>query len=110
MRIQRNILTQAIGRESYSFFNFNTKKVWGEQAPTDLMPVMTYSGFGSEIRNNNPDFDYFDYDYIICDEMQNLVDYQRFKDRSKNLETAEDTLRAIAIEGSTTIIAMSATP
>ena len=110
MRIQRNILTQAIGRESYSFFNYNTKKTWGEQKPTGRMPVMTYSGFGSEIRNNNPAFNYFDYDYIICDEMQNLVDYQRFKDKSKNLETAEDTLRAIAAEGSTTIIAMSATP
>ncbi len=71
---------------------------------------MTYSGFGSEIRSNNPAFNYFDYDYIICDEMQNLVDYQRFDKRCTNLEKAEETLRAIAAEGTTTIVAMSATP
>ena len=71
---------------------------------------MTYSGFGSEIRSNNPAFNYFDYDYIICDEMQNLVDYQRFDKRCTNLEKAEETLRAIAAEGTTIIIAMSATP
>ena len=110
MRIQNNLLTEAIGRDRYAFFDYNTKKTWGEEAPEGLMPVMTYSGFGSEIRNNNPDFNYFAYDYIICDEMQNLVGYQRFNDRSKNLEAAEHTLRAIAYEGTTTIVAMSATP
>lgn len=69
MRIQNNLLTEAIGRDHYAFFDYNTKKTWGEEAPEGLMPVMTYSGFGSEIRNNNPDFNYFAYDYIICDEM-----------------------------------------
>jgi len=33
------------------------------------MPVMTYAGFGSEVRNNNGSFKWFDFDYIICDEM-----------------------------------------
>lgn len=110
MRIQNNMLTAAIGREHYSFFNYNTKQTWGEEGPAGVMPVMTYSGFGSEIQSNNPAFNYFDYDYIICDEMQNLVDYQRFDKRCTNLEKTEETLRAIVAEGTTTIVAMSATP
>ena len=108
MRIQRNII--AVNRMDYAFCDYNTKHIWGEQLSKGRMPVMTYAGFGSEVRNNSGSFKWFDYDYIICDEMQNLVDYQRFNDRSKNLEAAEDALRAIAAEGSTTIIAMSATP
>ena len=74
------------------------------------MPVMTYAGFGTEVRKADSKFNWFDYDYIICDEMQNLVDYQRFNERSTNLEATEDALRAIVAEGTTTIVAMSATP
>ena len=74
------------------------------------MPVMTYAGFGAEVSKNPSGFKRFDFDYIICDEMQNLVDYQRFNARSTNLENAEQALRDIAAEGSTTIVAMSATP
>lgn len=74
------------------------------------MPVMTYAGFGAEVSKNPSGFQRFDFNYIICDEMQNLVDYQRFNVRSTNLENAEQALRDIAAEGSTTIVAMSATP
>ena len=110
MSIQRNTLTEAIGREPYAFYDYNTKHVWGEDESIGRLPVMTYAGFGSEVRKVNVGFNWFDYDYIICDEMQNLVDYQRFNERSTNLEAAEDALRAICAEGTTTIVAMSATP
>ena len=110
MSIQRNTLTEAIGREPYAFYDYNTKHVWGEDESIGRLPVMTYAGFGSEVRKVNSGFRWFDYDYIICDEMQNLVDYQRFNERSTNLEAAEDALRAICAEGTTTIVAMSATP
>jgi len=110
MSIQRNTLTEAIGREPYAFYDYNTKHVWGEDESIGRLPVMTYAGFGSEVRKVNVGFNWFDYDYIICDEMQNLVDYQRFNERSTNLEAAEDAIRSICAEGTTTIVAMSATP
>ncbi len=111
MRIQRNILTQAIGREHYAFCDYNTGEIWGEKVDVvGKMPVMTYAGFGTEVRKVDSKFNWFDYDYIICDEMQNLVDYQRFNERSTNLEKAEEALRTIVAEGTTTIVAMSATP
>jgi len=67
MRIQRNII--AVNRMDYAFCDYNTKHVWGEQLSKGRMPVMTYAGFGSEVRNNNGSFKWFDFDYIICDEM-----------------------------------------
>ncbi len=109
MRIQQNII--ATSRLDYAFCDYNTKHVWGnEHAADGKMCVMTYAGFGSEVRNAGSSFNWFGYDYIICDEMQNLVDYQRFSARSANLEAAENALRAICAEGSTKIVAMSATP
>ena len=115
LRIQDNILRQydfnAVNRQAYALCDYNTKHVWGDEHEADgKMPVMTYAGFGSEVRFNSGGFNLFDFDYIICDEMQNLVDYQRFNDRSANLEEAEDALRRICKEGTTTIVAMSATP
>ena len=93
MRIQRNMLT--IGRMDYAFYDYNTKHVWGEGTSGGKMPVMTYAGFGTEVRHNEGSFKWQEFDYIICDEMQNLVDYQRFNDRSTNLEKAEEALRTI---------------
>ena len=109
MRIQQNIIT--VSRMDYALCDYNTKHVWGnEHAADGKMCVMTYAGFGSEIRNAGSSFNWLDYDYIICDEMQNLVDYQRFNTRSTNLEAAEDAIRTICAEGTTKIVAMSATP
>ncbi len=110
LRIQRNIVTKAIGREAYAFYDYNTKHVWGEDDSIGKMPIMTYAGFGTEVRKNDDAFQWWDFDYIICDEMQNLVDYQRFNEKSTNLEAAENALRAAAQIGSTKIVAMSATP
>ena len=109
LRIQRNIVETAIGREAYAFYDYNTKLTWGEDQSVGRMPVMTYAGFGAEVRKNEGKFHWLDFDYIICDEMQNLVDYQRFNDRSANLEVAESALRTIASERKTKIIALSAT-
>ena len=112
MRIQRNMI--AIGRMDYAFYDYSRGECWGEAADNKhKMPVMTYAGFGSEIlrqKKKGTKFNWFDFDYIICDEMQNLVDYQRFNERSTNLENAERELRKIVAAGTTTIIAMSATP
>ena len=109
MRIQQNII--AVSRMNYALCDYNTKHVWSDEHEADgKMPVMTYAGFGSEVRNAGSSFKWFDYDYIICDEMQNLVDYQRFNERSTNLEAAEEAMRTIVAEGTTTIVAMSATP
>ncbi len=108
MRIQLNTL--AIGRMDYAFYDYNTKHVWGEDSSSGKMPVMTYAGFGTEVRHNEDSFKWHDFDYIICDEMQNLVNYQSFNERSTNLKKAEEALRTIARECNTTIVAMSATP
>ena len=114
LRIQENIVKEAakeaIERQTYAFYDYNTKLTWGEDQSVGRMPVMTYAGFGAEVRKNQGKFHWLDYDYIICDEMHNLVDYQRFNDRSTNLEVAESALRTIAAERETKIVAMSATP
>ena len=108
LRLQRNILT--VSRQTYELCDYNTKHVWGENEAKDRMPVMTYSGFGSEVRKNNGHFNWSDFDYIVCDEMQNLVHYQGFDKECPNLEAAEKALRAIVKDGNATIIALSATP
>lgn len=114
LRIQENIVKEAakeaIERHAYAFYDYNTKLMWGEDQSIEKMPVMTYAGFGAEVRKNEGKFHWLDFDYIICDEMQNLVDYQRFNDRSVNLQVAESALRTIAAEKETKIVAMSATP
>ena len=109
LRIQRNIL--AVGRHTYAFYDYGKKTIWGDRSEEaeNNMPVMTYAGFGAEVRHNDRDW-YFKFDYIICDEMQNLVNYQRYKNGSVNVEAAENALRAVAAAGTTKIIAMSATP
>ena len=109
LRIQRNIL--AVGRHTYAFYDYGKKTIWGDRSEEaeNNMPVMTYAGFGAEVRHNDRDW-YFKFDYIICDEMQNLVNYQRYKNGSVNVEAAENALRAVAAAGKTKIVAMSATP
>ena len=69
LRIQRNIVETAIGREAYAFYDYNTKLTWGEDQSVGRMPVMTYAGFGAEVRKNEGKFHWLDFDYIICDEM-----------------------------------------
>ncbi len=109
MRLQKNGIIDAIGRLEYAFYDYSRMLAFGDES-AGKMPIMTYAGFGSEILKKDTAFTWWDYKYIICDEMQNLVNYQRFNDRSKNLEAAEDILRTIAEMGETTIVAMSATP
>ncbi len=106
----REAAKEAIERQAYAFYDYNTKQTWGEDQSIEKMPVMTYAGFGAEVRKNAGKFHWLNFDYIICDEMQNLVDYQRFNDRSVNLQMAESALRTIAAERETKIVAMSATP
>lgn len=109
LHIQQNLIT--IGRKHYAFCDYNDNRtVWGEDEATKKMPVMTYAGFGAEVRKNKGNFHWLNFDYIICDEMQNLVDYQRFNRKCPNLEMAEFALRTIAMEKETKIVAISATP
>ena len=80
MHIQNNII--AIGRMEYALCDYATGELWGEkEVVKGKLPVMTYAGFGAEILKKPKDgakFDWHKFDFIICDEMQNLVDYQRF--------------------------------
>lgn len=108
MYIQRNIIT--VGRMLYAFCDYNTKHVWGEKAAEGKMPVMTYAAFGSEVINNQGNFHWQDFDYIVCDEMQNLVNYQKIGEKSAYLIAAEYALRTIAMEGKAKIVGLSATP
>lgn len=109
-RLLENILT--VSRQTYSFCEYGNKHTWGEtlEGADGKMPLMTYAGFGSEVRYGGRQFKWHDYDYIVCDEMQNLVNYQRFKGDKINLEAAEDALRTILREGYSKVIALSATP
>ncbi len=109
LSIQRNII--AVSRMIYALCDYNTKHVWGENEAEHKMPVMTYAGFGKEVLNNIGNFHWLcDFDYIVCDEMQNLVKYQNYPNGTKNVEAAEIALRMVAAEGITKIVALSATP
>ena len=109
MYIQRNMNT--ISRQTYAFFDYNEKRVWGENEAEDKMPVLTYSGFGSAIRNSGGKFNWLDFDYIVCDEMQNLVNYQALGEGpDPNLVAAEVALTMIVRATPAKIIGMSATP
>lgn len=90
--IQRNILARTVDRFSYAIWDYNEKKNWGEQPNENRMPVMTYSGFGWELRKYKRTFHLTDYDYIICDEMQHLVRYQEYPGDKSNLVAAEIAL------------------
>ena len=107
MYIQRNMNT--VNRQTYAFCDYNTKHVWGE-SNAQKMPVMTYAGFGAEVQRNHGNFHWLDFDYIVCDEMQNLVNYRKMDWNSAYLIAAEFALRMIALEGNARIIGMSATP
>ena len=110
MSIQRHCIT--VGRQNYALCDYNTKHVWSaEHAADNKMPVMTYAGFGTEVRHNGGSFHWLcDFDYIICDEMQNLVRYQDYEGKGENVAAAEIALRLVAAEGKTKIVALSATP
>jgi hypothetical protein len=101
MRIQKNIRT--VGRQTYSFYHYGKKSTWGERSEEaeNNMPVMTYAGFGTEVRNGGTAFHWHDFEYIICDEMKNLVNCQQYEGSTKNVEAAEDALRTLAAEGKT---------
>ena len=108
LRLQQNILT--ISRQNYALADYASGRLFGEFADDakDKMPVMTYAGFGAEIRSSGHAF-WEKFEYIVCDEMQNLVRYQGYGDKSL-LMLAETTLRSIAVSGRTKIVALSATP
>ena len=108
LRLQQNILT--ISRQNYVMADYASGRLFGEFADDarNKMPVMTYAGFGSEIRKCDHPF-WEKFEYIVCDEMQNLVRYQGYGDRAL-LTLVETTLRRIAASGRTKIVALSATP
>ena len=114
MHIQTNILARTIDRNLYAFYDYNHKCIWGDNDAENLMPVMTYQGFGSELLKFDSDFKWRDFDFIICDEMQNLVNYKNIHEKGKPpspyLISAENALREIARMGKTRIVALSATP
>lgn len=110
LSILKNILT--VSRQTYSLHFYGRKASWGEvcSEAENNMPVMTYAGFGAEVVRGGRDFHWLSrFSYIVCDEMQNLVNYQQFEKRSFNLMAAESALRVIASQSNTKIIALSAT-
>ena len=108
LRLQQNILT--ISRQNYVMADYASGRLFGEFADDarDKMPVMTYAGFGAEIRSSGHAF-WEKFEYIVCDEMQNLVHYQGYGNKEL-LMLAETTLRSIAASGRAKIVALSATP
>ncbi len=62
MYLRRNMIT--VSRQLYALCDYNTKHVWGKNDVERKMPVMTYSGFGSEVRRNHGRFNWLDFDYI----------------------------------------------
>ena len=120
---------QTIDRFNYAFFDYNTPYAWGEKGIEGKYAVMTYAGFGSEYLKGAMTFRWWDYDYIICDELQNLLKYLSIdetasgkkavdaqedqthkKDSRKYLKAANLALRQICAMGRTRIVALSATP
>ena len=76
LRLRQNIV--AISRLDYELANYGEKEGWGEPiaCARGKMPVMTYAGFGAEIKNAGIPF-WEKFEYIVCDEIQNLVNYQK---------------------------------
>ena len=78
-RARKNVdAAKPVDRLTYAFCDYNTGHIWGDEHAADgKMPVMTYAGFGSEAawqkRNKLDSFKLSNFDYIICDEMQNMV-------------------------------------
>lgn len=109
LHIQRNIIS--VNRMDYSLYEYGKERAWGESNSSvrNKMPVMTYAGFAAEMRSSEP-FPWERFDYIVCDEMQNLVRYQNYEGGNGGIIAAEQKLRDIAAEGRIKIIALSATP
>lgn len=109
LHIQRNIIS--VNRLDYSLYEYGKERTWGESNSSvrNKMPVMTYAGFAAEMRSSEP-FPWERFDYIVCDEMQNLVRYQNYEGGNNGIIAAEQKLRGIAAEGKTKIVALSATP
>lgn len=109
LRLQQNIIT--VSRLNYALADYASGRLWGEYADMakEKMPVMTYAGFGAEIHSSGKTF-WQKFEYIVCDEMQNLVKYGKFNGGSDLLEQVKTTLRRIADEGKTKIVALTATP
>ena len=108
--IQRNILTRAVDRRTYAFWDYNEKHYWGEPISEVAMPVMTYAGLGQELRKHKKSLNLAAYEYIICDEMQHLVSYQNYEGNNANLAAAEAALGLLPSLSKTKIVAISATP
>lgn len=111
-RLLENTLT--ISRADFELANYNNK-AWGEFAnlAKGKMPVMTYAGFGSVVgefeRRKAPAF-WKRFEYIVCDEIHNLLNYQRFGNRgNENLARAEKALLDIVNSGKATVIGLSST-
>lgn len=82
-----------------------------EQGTSDILgirdiTVWTYSKFGREIKFTVEEF-VNQFDYIICDEVHNLIDYQNFSNDT-NLERAMEYL--VRKYEHTTIVFFTATP
>jgi len=112
LAIQKNIITTS--RQEYSF-NFYNTLTWGDiQATKDKMPVMTYAGFGAELRQTKLDF-WKQFEFIICDELHNLGKYLNIKEKSdqpknRNLLATTQCLSYIARNTDTIVIGLTATP
>lgn len=86
---------------------------WGDDptAPqTGKTPVMTYAGFGSYVRHPKYKDFWKQFEVIVCDEIQNLFNYQKIKGDSQNLQAAERALRKLITDENVLIVAISATP
>lgn len=74
----------------------------------DRIVVITYARFGCLI-DQYPDFHTY-FDYIICDELHNLIAFQYFSLRPNAHSVAKRGLESAVRNGKTTVVALTATP
>ena len=74
----------------------------------ETVVVMTYAKFGV-ITSTNPDFENH-FDYIICDELHNLLRFQAFEPQPNTHSLAREGLERAVKNERTTVVALTATP
>lgn len=77
-------------------------------SPDNRVVVITYAKFGVLI-DRYPDF-HKNFDYIICDELHSLFNFQNFSPKPNSHSVAVNGIRSAILNDKTKVVALSATP
>jgi len=92
------------------------KNAWGSHADIKIT-IMTYAKVGAVLHYGHP-FDWSKFDYVVCDELQNLIKWQNIRAKNEDgkplavniLELTQKKIEQTLYSSDTIIIALTATP